>query len=73
MRLQQGQIWQLTDEYLRIVHLERLEVKYKRVSDLVSKVGTHHHVTKKEFCRLIKNAKLVSPTEMPAAGPPAET
>ncbi|MBI3417184.1 MAG: hypothetical protein HY043_17985 [Verrucomicrobia bacterium] len=63
MRLQQGQIWQLTDEYLRIVHLERLEVKYKRVSDLVSKVGTHHHVTKKEFCRLIKNAKLVSPTE----------
>lgn len=64
MRLQQGQVWKLTDEYIRIVHVERLEVKYKRMSDLVSKVGMHHHVTKKEFCRLVKNAKLLSPSEL---------
>lgn len=60
LRLQQGQIWKTTDQYIRIVHLERLEVKYKAMKDLESGEGTHHHVSKKEFCRLIKSAGLVT-------------
>lgn len=59
MKLQQGQVWKAGDEYLRIVELHRLEVKYKTIQDLVTREGTHHHVTKKQFCRLIKNATLV--------------
>ena len=64
MKLQQGQVWKVGDDYLRIVHLERLEVKYKQMRDLVSRTGPHHHVTKKEFCRLIKNAELCAPEDV---------
>ena len=64
MKLQQGQVWKKGDEYHRIVHLERLEVKYKTFKDLVTREGTHHHVTKKEFCRLIKGATLLSSEEV---------
>lgn len=46
---------------MRIVHLERLEVKFKEITNLETREGSHHHVTKKEFCRLIKDAELVSP------------
>ena len=63
MKLQQGQVWKKADEYFRIVHLERLEVKYKRMNDPVSRTGTHHHVTKKDFCRLLKNAVLLPAAE----------
>ena len=59
MKLQQGQVWKAGEEYLRIVHLERLEVKYKLMKDLASREGSHYHVTKKQFCRLIKNAVLL--------------
>ena len=58
LRLQQGQIWKLGDEFIRIVHLERLEVRYKTFKALVARKGRHHHTTKKEFCRLIKSAAL---------------
>jgi hypothetical protein len=58
VKLQQGQIWKRGDEHLRVVELQRLEVKYKAMKDLESGAGTHHHVTKKEFCRLIKGATL---------------
>jgi hypothetical protein len=64
MKLQQGQIWKKGDEFLRIVHVERLEVKYKAMKNLVSREGTPHHVTKKEFCRLLKGATLLSPEEI---------
>jgi hypothetical protein len=59
LKLKQGQLWKTGDRYLRIVHLERLEVKYKEMSDPASVEGTHHHVSKKEFCRLLKGATLV--------------
>jgi hypothetical protein len=59
LRLQQGQTWKQGETYLRIVHLERLEVDYKAVTDLATKEGKHHRVSKKEFCRLIKGATLV--------------
>ena len=60
MKLQQGQVWKAGDEYLRIVELHRLEVKYKSMRDLLTREGEHHHVTKKQFCRLIKNAELMN-------------
>ena len=60
MKLQQGQVWKAGDEYLRIVELHRLEVKYKAMRELLTREGEHHHVTKKQFCRLIKNAELMN-------------
>lgn len=62
MKLQQGQVWKQGDEYIRIVHLERLEVRYKSLLDPSSKDGSHHTTSKKEFCRLIKGATLLDPT-----------
>jgi hypothetical protein len=61
MRLQQNQVWQQGDQYLSIVKLERLSVEYKAMKNLTTKEGKHHQVTKKEFCRLLKGAVLVSP------------
>ena len=67
MKLKQGQIWQRGEEYLRIVTLQRLAVEYKSMMDPKSKDGTHHHATKKEFCRLLKGAVLLAPAEIPRA------
>ncbi len=67
MKLQQGQIWKQGESYLRVVRLERLEVEYKAMTNLVARDGTHHHVTKKEFCRLLKKATLLAPGEIPNA------
>jgi hypothetical protein len=60
MKLQQNQVWKQGNEYLRIVDLERLEVGYKAVKDLLTGEGKHHRVSKKEFCRLIKGATLLN-------------
>ena len=65
MKLQQGRIWKQGEQYIRIVRLERLAVEYKIAKELGSRDGTHHHATKKEFCRLIKDAVLLA-----AAGQP---
>lgn len=67
MKLQQGQVWKNGSEYLRIVHLERLEVEYKSILNMITKDGTHHHTSKKEFCRLIKGATLLTPAELKEA------
>jgi len=67
MRLQQNQVWQTADGYLRITRLERLEVQYKEMKDLRTREGTHHHVTKKQFCRLLKGAVLLSQADIDAA------
>lgn len=64
LKLQQGQVWKKGEEYLRIVSLERLEVKYKSMKMLSEAGGEHHHVTKKEFCRLIKTAQLLTTEEV---------
>ncbi len=61
MKLQQGQIWKADGELIRIVHLERLKVGYKKLKNRESGEGTHHEATKKEFCRLLKGAELVEP------------
>jgi hypothetical protein len=61
MKLQQGQQWTCHDTTLRVVKLERMAVTYKAMADPVTGEGTHHRVTKKEFCRLIKGAVLMPP------------
>ena len=69
MKLQQGQVWQCGAEFVRIVHLERLEVGYKSATDIKFTDGTHKHTSKKDFCRLLKGATLVVPEEK--SRPPA--
>ena len=63
MKLRQNQVWKVGDEFLRIVALERLEVQYKSVTNPATGDRKHHRVTKKEFCRLIKSATLLTPAE----------
>ncbi len=73
IKLQQNQVWRQGERYLRIVQLERMTVDYKLMQDLTIKEGSHHHTTKKEFCRLLKGATLLSPAEaqsMAATAPP---
>ena len=60
MKLQQDQIWKCGDEYVRIVHLERLEVGYKSFKSLKSNTGKHQHTSKKDFCRMLKGAILLT-------------
>ena len=61
MKLEQGQIWKQGEEYHRIVEWARLSIEYKTMNDPASKEGTRHRVTKKEFCRLLKGAVLLTP------------
>jgi len=67
MRLQQNQVWQLGDQFIRIVRLERMAVQYKQTKDSATLAGPHQYATKKDFCRLIKGATLLPPT--PRIGP----
>jgi hypothetical protein len=66
MKLQQNQVWKKGNEFIRITRLERLEVAYKTMTDLSTKEGNHHVISKKEFCRLIRGATLLDP---PAGDP----
>jgi hypothetical protein len=59
MKLQQGQVWKCGEQYVRIVHLERLEVGYKSATNLQFIDGQHQHTSKKDFCRLLKGATLL--------------
>jgi hypothetical protein len=62
LKLKQGQIWKRGSEFIRIVQLERLEVAYKVVKDLHSgSKGEHRHTSKKDFCRLLKECRLLEP------------
>lgn len=61
MKLEQGQIWQKGDKYLLITMWARLDIEYKEMTDLETREGTHHEVSKKEFCRLLKGAELYQP------------
>jgi len=59
MKLQQGQIWKCGGQFVRIVHLERLEVGYKSATNPRFTDGEHQHTSKKDFCRLLKGATLL--------------
>jgi hypothetical protein len=63
VKLQQGQVWKQGKEYIRIVRLERLEVEYKSLISLAGKEGTRHVTSKKDFCRLLKQARLLMPAK----------
>ena len=61
MKLCQGQVWKQGPQYIRIVRLERLEVEYKAMTSLTTKEGALQVTSKKDFCRLLKGAHLLSP------------
>lgn len=69
MKLQQGQLWKKDDDYLRIIHWERLAIEYKLMHGSPDRKGSMHRVTKKEFCRLLKGAELVPNVKMEADEP----
>ena len=60
MKILQGQIWKKDEEYYRVVERERLSVTYKIMVDPVEGEGTTHLITKKEFCRMLKGAELLT-------------
>ena len=60
MKLKQGQVWKCDEQFVRIVHLERLEVGYKSSTNLRFTDGTHQHTSKKDFCRLLKSCTLLA-------------
>ena len=66
LKLEQGQIWKQGEDYYRIVKWTRLTIDYKVLKDPSSKEGTLHPVSKKEFCRLIKGATLLTPALLAA-------
>jgi hypothetical protein len=66
MKLCQGQVWKQGKEYIRIVRLERLEVEYKSLPSPASKEGTKHVTSKKDFCRLLKQARPLDRPDPPA-------
>lgn len=63
IKLHQNQLWKKGDDLYRIVTLERLSVAYKKIDEDHTEGGSHHVVTKKEFCRLIKGGAEVSGVE----------
>jgi hypothetical protein len=67
MKLCQGQIWKKEKEFIRIVRLERLEVEYKSMTSLAGKEGSRHVTSKKDFWRLLKQARLLQPAKTPPA------
>jgi hypothetical protein len=60
MKLVQGQTWKCGENLVRIVHLERLEVGYKSFKSLTSSEGEHQVTSKKDFCRMLKGATLLT-------------
>jgi len=69
MKLCQGQVWKQGKEYIRIVRLERLEVEYKSLAHLASREGTRHVTSKKDFCRLLQQARLLKDDPIQVARP----
>jgi hypothetical protein len=61
MKLRQGQLWKQGKHYIRIVRLERLEVEYKTLPNPASTEGAKQVTSKKDFCRLLKHARLLAP------------
>ena len=59
MKLQQGQMWKKGNDYVRIVHWERLAIEYKLMEGTPNRSGKVYRVTKKEFCRMLQGAELL--------------
>ncbi len=71
MKLCQGQTWKQGQQFIRIVRLERLEVEYKSMTSLTTKEGPVQVTSKKDFCRLLKGAQVLSPEKKAARAPTA--
>jgi hypothetical protein len=61
MKLCQGQVWKVNQEYVRLVSVERLAVDYMTIKDPQAKGGVHARATKKQFCTFLKTGTLVFP------------
>lgn len=59
LKLRQGQLWQQGDQFIRIVKLDRLEVDYLTFKTPKAGEGKAQHTSKKDFCRLLKDAALI--------------
>ena len=70
LKLRQGQVWKHGGEYIRIVRLERLEVSYKTSKKLKPGEGEHHHTSKKDFCRLLKDCTLLTQKTLDTSADP---
>lgn len=66
IKLRQAQVWKVGDQFFRIVRLERLSVEYKATTTRDGKQGIHVRSSKKDFCRLLKQAELLAPTKTAA-------
>ncbi|SKB06644.1 hypothetical protein SAMN02745166_04502 [Prosthecobacter debontii] len=64
IKLQQDQIWKQGELYFKITHWDRLYIVYKTMSDLKGRDGKETQLSKKEFCRLIKGAELLTPEQV---------
>lgn len=73
MKILQNQLWQKGDEYIRVIHRDRLSVVYKIMKDPANRGGEQKNASKKEFCRLIKGAVLLPGTPTPSAEPDEES
>lgn len=72
MKLEQGQVYRVGAEYLRIVKWARLSIEYKRFTDWETREGEVETVSKKEFCRLIRHGELFPQSEQPKPFPSDE-
>ena len=67
MKLLEGQLWKVGEEYWRIVYRDNYRVVYKAMVDPETKVGTEHEMKKKEFCRSLQGAELLTPLPQKSA------
>ena len=52
-------MWKKGNDYVRIVHWERLAIEYKLMEGTPNRRGKVYRVTKKEFCRMLQGAELL--------------
>jgi hypothetical protein len=63
MKLKQGQVWKKGNKYYRITEWARMTIRYKLSFTLHAPEEPVVQVSKKEFCRLLKGAKLCEETD----------
>jgi hypothetical protein len=63
MRLYQDEVYQKGEKLIRIVRLDRYEVEFKTMISDPKGPGEVTTMAKKEFCRLLKGMRLVTPVK----------
>lgn len=72
LKLLEGQLWKTRNEYIRILYRDNLSVGYKTMKDPLTKEGEVHQISKKEFCRLLKGAELLTGSSSQAVNKESE-